>query len=62
MSGPNIFPHGHSLLLQTASDWENKIPNIIVPLHQLDVHESVHRDTIMRVTNKMQLYRLTDYS
>ena len=25
---------------------------------QLDIHESVHRDTIMKVTNKMQLYRL----
>jgi hypothetical protein len=24
----------------------------------LDVHESMHRDTIMKVTNKMQLYRL----
>jgi hypothetical protein len=23
-----------------------------------DVHESVHRDTIMKVTNKMQLYTL----
>jgi len=27
-----------------------------------DVHESVHRDTIMEVTNKMQLYRLIYYS
>ena len=27
-----------------------------------DVHESVHRDTIMKVTNKMQLYRLIYYS
>jgi hypothetical protein len=25
----------------------------------LDIHESVHRDTIMKVTNRMQLYRLT---
>jgi hypothetical protein len=30
--------------------------------HKLDVHESVHRDTIMKVTNKMQLYRLIYYS
>jgi hypothetical protein len=29
---------------------------------RLDVHESVHRDTIMKVTNKMQLYRLIYYS
>jgi hypothetical protein len=27
-----------------------------------DVHESVHRHTIMKVTNKMQLYRLIYYS
>jgi len=27
----------------------------------LDVHESVHRDTIMEVTNKMQLYWLIYY-
>jgi len=26
-----------------------------------DVHESVHRDTIMKVTNKVQLYRLIYY-
>jgi len=28
----------------------------------LDVHEYVHRDTIRKVTNKMQLYRLIYYS
>ena len=27
-----------------------------------DLHESVHRDIIMKVTNKMQLYRLIYYS
>jgi len=27
-----------------------------------DFHESVHRDTFMNVTNKMQLYRLIYYS
>jgi hypothetical protein len=27
-----------------------------------DVHESVHRDTPMKITNKMQLYRLIYYS
>jgi len=27
----------------------------------LDFHESVHRDTIMKGTNKMQLYRLIYY-
>ena len=30
--------------------------------YQLEVHESVHRDTIVKVTNKMQLYRLIYYS
>jgi len=30
--------------------------------YNLDIHESVHRDTIMKVTNKMQLYRLIYYS
>jgi hypothetical protein len=29
---------------------------------KLDVHESVHRDTIIKVTNKMQLYSLICYS
>jgi hypothetical protein len=29
---------------------------------ELDDHESVRRDTIMKVTNKMQLYRLIYYS
>jgi len=27
-----------------------------------DIHESMHRDMIMKVTNKMQLYRLIYYS
>jgi hypothetical protein len=31
-------------------------------LKELDVRESVHRDTIMKATNKMQLYRLVYYS
>jgi len=29
--------------------------------YPLDVHESVHRDIIMKITNKMQLYRLIYY-
>jgi len=35
-----------------------------VPKHgtMSDIHEYVHRDTIMKVTNKMQLYRLIYYS
>jgi hypothetical protein len=33
-----------------------------VTVWEFDVDESVHCDTIMRVTNKMQLYRLIYYS
>jgi hypothetical protein len=29
---------------------------------KLDVHEFVHRDSVINVTNKMQLYRLIYYS
>jgi hypothetical protein len=29
---------------------------------KLDVHESMHHDTIIKVTNKMQLYRLIYFS
>jgi len=29
---------------------------------EFDVHELEHRDTIMKVTNNMQLYRLIYYS
>jgi hypothetical protein len=29
---------------------------------ELDVHDSVHRDIIVKITNKMQLYRLIYYS
>jgi hypothetical protein len=28
---------------------------------KFDIHESVHRDTIMKVTNRMQLYRLINF-
>jgi len=31
-------------------------------LEMFEIHESVYRDTIMKVTNKMQLYRLIYYS
>jgi hypothetical protein len=31
-------------------------------VNYLDVHESVHRDTVLKLTNKMQLYRLIYYS
>jgi hypothetical protein len=29
---------------------------------QVDVYESLHRDTVIKVTNKMQLYKLIYYS
>jgi hypothetical protein len=31
-------------------------------LERFDVHESVHRDIIVKITNEMQLYRLIYYS
>ena len=40
--------------------WEVRTP--LEETVELDVHESVHRDTIMEVTNKMQLYRLIYYT
>jgi len=33
-----------------------------VRVYNFDIHESVHRDIMMKVTNKMQLYRLIYYS
>ena len=42
-----------------------KVSTITVNLYEtpaFDVHESVHRDTIIKVTNKTQLYRLIYYS
>jgi hypothetical protein len=30
--------------------------------YKLDAHESVHRDTTIKITNKMRLYRLIYYS
>jgi hypothetical protein len=38
------------------------VPILHKELGVLDFHESVHRDTIMKVTNKMQQYRLIYYS
>jgi len=35
--------------------WELKIYYLV---QKVDVHESVHCDTIMEITNKLQLYRL----
>jgi hypothetical protein len=36
--------------------------NQMTDFHEPDVHEYVHRDMVMKVTNKMQLYRLIYYS
>jgi hypothetical protein len=35
--------------------------NQMTDFHEIDIHESVHRDMIMKVTNKMQFYRLIYY-
>ena len=51
--------------------WEGQnFSEVVVPQEEeevtisgsTNVHKSVHRDTIMKVTNKMQLYRLIYYS
>jgi len=34
------------------------LPSLTYIMDLLDVYESVHRNTILKVTNKMQLYRL----
>ena len=35
---------------------------ILISFFELDVHKSVHRETIIEVTKKTQLYRLIYYS
>ena len=40
----------------------NQVWNISTNIHEVDVNESVHRDTIMKVTSKMHLYRLIYFS
>jgi len=48
----------HSVLKFWACSmfWRN-----VATFYVLDVHESLHRDTTMKTTNKMQLYRLIYY-
>jgi hypothetical protein len=50
----------HSVHLLKKIVFDTTKCTYIMKIHTLsvDVHESVHRDTIMKVTNKMQLYRL----
>jgi hypothetical protein len=45
------------LVLHTEAQLSNTINCVIT----FDVHEPVHRDMVMNVTNKMQLYRLIYY-
>jgi len=47
----------HGLFKDTFSSSEYTVTKLL-----FDVHKSVHRDTIMKVTNKMKLYRLIYYS
>jgi len=53
-------------MFDTSVSWKGCLFMILtVSSHcvpKLDVYESVHCDTIMKVTNKMQLYRLIYYS
>jgi hypothetical protein len=41
---------------------EERPNHLETTIDSFGVHESVHRDTIMKVTNKMQLNRLIYYS
>ena len=62
--------HSKQLLFywKTLTDWYLQLRHGVLSqkyqynIRELDVYESVHRDTIMKVTNKMQLYRLIYYS
>jgi len=47
----------HSIFCTTYS-----IHDCVADTAVFDVRESVHRDTIVKMTNKMQLYRLIYYS
>jgi hypothetical protein len=51
---PRIIPDCRSKMCSIRSSFVHTLRD--------DVHESVHRDTIVKITNKMQLYRLTYYS
>jgi len=53
---------GYNHICWTLSECFNQSNYAQVYDDELDVHHSVHRDTIMKVTNKMQLYRLIYYS
>ena len=62
-SGANGVRSGRTCAVHTAQN------NLIVVANarcqtavRFDVHESVHRDIIVKITNKMQLYRLIYYS
>jgi len=51
--------NSRELISCTAAQFFHDFNNV---KHNLDIHESVHRDTTMKVTDKMQLYRLICYS
>jgi hypothetical protein len=54
----SVRPHGTTLLPPDRFS----LNLIFEYFSKLDVRESVHRDMIIKVTNKMQLYRLIYYS
>jgi hypothetical protein len=53
----NVYRHRVTTQLQLINKYKIKYIH-----YHLDVHESVHRDTITKTTNKMQLCRLIYYS
>ena len=53
-----LYPHMTISIVDKNVLFEKKIMGGT----ELDVHESVHRDVIMKVNNKLQLYRLIYFS
>jgi hypothetical protein len=53
----NTHMHIHTYTSESARTW-----SFIITYSKLDVHESVYRDTIMKVTNQMQIYKLIYFS
>ena len=65
LTGAHLFDHYVSVIIyeSLATMFPRKMIMTILPNNNShDVHESLHCDMIMKLTNKMQLYRLIYYS
>ena len=56
----NLVAHMFQVVISNNEVQNNREMSFI--LFSFDVHESVHRDTITKSTNEMQLYRSIYYS